>query len=401
MHERVLLERVPDGGLGPGQCPPNGGNFYICQKNGFKGCCKSDPCDADGCRDDDDGAHQTTTTTAPTTTKPGTSQQSTPTTAAATFDEDSSSETITFTPTGTALSSITDQPPTASQTSFTTTVLSTIDSTGGLVATTATLPIPSSTTTPSDNEKPSTLSTAAIAGASIAGTLGAIAILILIFISLRRRRISKRTPSRRGSPDDPYDDKGIMDQSRSPSDAAGNHDIWAPFGGRANSPEGERPKPTSPRKIPRDAHDARTDESKPLRGSMKLARSPYDEAPGPSQLDSQPVYVELDSTETERSSRRSVGPVSPLTAGGEDKSSNSSGSRSSKASSFHPSPLTPGFPGTQMAIQCGLRDSRGSASAGYEKRDSRIAPIGAHRATLNATVAERSSNRHVTSWAEL
>ncbi|KAJ8120250.1 hypothetical protein ONZ43_g2989 [Nemania bipapillata] len=60
---------------------------------------------------------------------------------------------------------------------------------------------------------------------------------------------------------------------------------------------------------------------------------------------------------------------------------------------IHPSPLTPGFPGTQMAIQSG---GGGGGGNGDREWDLGNAPL---RATLNATEDERVNNLYATSWA--
>ncbi|KAI1499658.1 hypothetical protein F5X99DRAFT_271420 [Biscogniauxia marginata] len=299
-----------------GTCPV-GSVYYKCRLNNFSGCCQSDPCanpGPDPCKDDDKPS------TAPTSTNKVTSTDSPGTTPA---------------------SSTTD-------TTLITSVLSTTDATGGPTAITesATLPTPTDSSQSNGDSASASLSQSQVVGASIGGTIGAIALLLIAFLLIRRHRISKRMSSTRGGSPTYFDEKSAIDQSQSsPKGASGENDVFAPFGGRANSHEIDRRQP-----------------------------------------DSQPVCIELDANEAENPNSSKQRPPSELPV------TPKQGSSSRGSSQFHPSPLTPGTPGTQMSIQNQLmtrKDDQGESSGSQ---------LDAHRATLNATDTERAKGYHALSW---
>ncbi|KAI0548577.1 hypothetical protein F4679DRAFT_550097 [Xylaria curta] len=105
----------------------------------------------------------------------------------------------------------------------------------------------------------------------------------------------------------------------------------------------------------------------------------------------QPIYAELDSTETQ-----STGTV-PLGIQSLNRR---------PSPQIHPSQLTPGFPGTQMAIQ--TRSGSGNINVGVDRgyhgygssiRNANVSGEAPPRATLNATDDERLNNLYANSWA--
>ncbi|KAI1634332.1 hypothetical protein F4809DRAFT_528978 [Biscogniauxia mediterranea] len=319
---------VKNDGADLGTCPI-GSVYYKCKLNNFDGCCRADPCANPGpspCKDED-------------------SPSITPTSTSKTMDNDSTTSDATSTESPTThASSVTG-------TTLVTSVLSTTDATGGPSAITETVSLPSPTgvsqgSDSSPSSSSSSLSKGEVVGASIGGTIGALALLLIIFLLIRRHRISKRMSSTRGNSPTFFDEKSVIDQTQStPKGNSGENDVFAPFGGRANSQEVDRPSPTS-----------------------------------------RPGYIELDANDAEKvgSGKRPVSEL-PLTP--------KQGSSSPGSSQFHPSPLTPGQPGTQMEIQNQLKAENGNYA---EVNDD--ATVDSHRATLNATKNERANGYHALSW---
>lgn len=104
----------------------------------------------------------------------------------------------------------------------------------------------------------------------------------------------------------------------------------------------------------------------------------------PAQLDSQPVYIELDSRDTERQRPAEL----PTTPGPPSIPRPKSTNDVLK----HPGLLTPGYrtmTGTFMQLDT-VQHGRARSDSGN--------PL---RGTLNPTSAERESNRHVNSWTHL
>ncbi|KAI5920818.1 hypothetical protein F4810DRAFT_401149 [Camillea tinctor] len=317
----------------PGTCPI-GSTYYVCKLNNFDGCCRTDPCANPGpspCKDEDNPSI-TPTSTSQTTDNDSTTSDATTTTNSPTTDASS-----------------------ATGTTFVTSVLSTTDATGGPTTITETVSLPSptglsqnsdpsSSPSSSSSSPSSSLSKGGVVGASIGGTLGAIVLLLIVYLLIRRHRISKRMSSTRGGSPAFFDEKLAIDQTQStPKGIGGENDVFAPFGGRANSQDIDRPSPTSrPGYIELDANDA---------GGVSSSQRP------PSEL-----------------------PLTPK-----------QGSSSPGSSQFHPSPLTPGQMGTQMEIQLKARNGKYT-----ELNDD--SPFNSHRATLNATKNELENGYHALSW---
>ncbi|KAI6087861.1 hypothetical protein F4821DRAFT_277525 [Hypoxylon rubiginosum] len=157
--------------------------FYSCN-NGFKGCCSVSACDSpDGCPDD---AMQPEDTKPTPTTTSATKQ---PTPSETTIFVDSSTTPETVEPSSTFADSITTATPTP-----------TLDgSVTSIEASTPSSPTdPASTSVPqssNDAEAGPPLSTAAIAGICVGGTVFAMFILLIISLRIRRHRIAKRHAS--------------------------------------------------------------------------------------------------------------------------------------------------------------------------------------------------------------
>ncbi|KAI0599350.1 hypothetical protein F4775DRAFT_122321 [Biscogniauxia sp. FL1348] len=320
---------VKNDGADIGTCPI-GSVYYKCKLNNFDGCCRTDPCANPGpspCKDEDNPS-------------------ATPTSTSQTSDNDSTTSDATSTESPTTHAS------SATGTTLVTSVLSTTDATGGPTVTTETvsLPLPTGLNQGSDSSpssSSSSLSKGEVVGASIGGTIGALALLLIIFLLIRRHRISKRMSSTRGTSPTLFDEKFVIDQTQSsPKGKGGENDVFAPFGGRANSQEIDRTVSTS-----------------------------------------RPGYIELDANDAERIGSGQK-PVSELPLTPKQGPSSSPGS-----SQYHPSPLTPGQPGTQMEIQNQLKAENGN----YAKVND-DATVDSHRATLNPTKNERANGYHVLSW---
>ncbi|KAK8028045.1 hypothetical protein PG991_005101 [Apiospora marii] len=207
----------------------------------------------------------------------------------------------------------------------------TADDTPTPTATTITIPPPrqtgSSTSTPlsSNNTGDSfTLGRAEIAGISVGGVIGGLLLLFVIFLVIRRRKLAKRMPSfvnARGR--DQFDEK-LMHNSQNCAMGArsesNGEDVFAPFGGRANSPvrNAEQGSDTPSKRLG-NTHDSmrstgghsflvspitptNTGRSacKDLPGDQGQCTIEEEQPDSPAQLDSRPVYIELDSRDTER-----------------------------------------------------------------------------------------------------
>ncbi|KAI0872321.1 hypothetical protein GGS24DRAFT_502878 [Hypoxylon argillaceum] len=377
--------------------------FYTC--GNFKGCCPADPCtpefmnranpctaameshgDGDGDGDDggDGGDDETTSTTGRAST-PTSMSSSTQNTETSTTDDTETfivDTTSTSSSAGPSSSSAAEASTTTDGTTFTTSP-SAADSTSGAAET---LQTPTPTSLPQGESENDSLSRTAIAGVSIGGAVAGLAVLLLLFWLLRRRHHAKRMSSVRGSSPKPPmtpNEKTITDQRQSLIGTSRDHrnqDPFAEFGGAVQSP-GSRYSPRHTSK------HMRRDEGWPLCAtSIPEEPSVYHQSNAvetlPSQQASQPTY-ELDSTETRRTGPDS-GPGVPQSP---SIASSLSRRRLPLDAQVHPSPLTPGFPGTQMAIQ------------NWNQQNAANAPRDTPRATLNATEDERMNNQYANSWA--
>ncbi|KAI8629254.1 hypothetical protein F5Y19DRAFT_485138 [Xylariaceae sp. FL1651] len=421
-------------------CPANWWSFEC---GSFLGCCRADPCqfldNIDPCNaaviasgggsDDDDGDEPNTTSKAtstqrltrtltrtltPTSTEdsetsatdeaePSTTDDTEPSTETFTIDEPETSTSEPESTTAPAPSSLpnTDASTTSDGTTLSTSIIGTTSSAGNATAITQTIPAPTSTSSTQPDNGGAPLPATTIAAVSVGGTVGGIALLLLLFWFIRRRRLSRRMSSVRGGSPRPLptsDEKSMKSQSQSTAnDTAAGPDVFAEFGGRVQRHQGQH--------NPHVSQDVKQDEGWPL-----CSPHPSEERPmqpvaerytGPPQLelDSRPVYVELDSAETAR-----VGvdagdiPQSPSTLSTISRRH----SPLNNMQQIHPSPLTPGFPGTQMAIQNRMSEPAGGVDVvdPNHHRDSANAPRDAPRATLNATVDERVNNLYANSWAQ-
>ncbi|KAI8956359.1 hypothetical protein F4801DRAFT_595567 [Xylaria longipes] len=399
---------------------PNHVGFYHC--GDFDACCAVDPCgfldfidpcvaaiasleDQDSNNDDDgndngdgdgddndngngDGGNKETTSTARHTSTlalPPHSTKDAETTSTADDPETSSAPETRYTSSFVSLpfTSLVEAPSTiVNSTTFATGRSISTSPTGGR-ATETRYPAPSPTSDESNNNNNNNnngpaapLSNTTITGVSVGGVVGGIALLLLLFWLLRRRRLSKRMSSLRGDSPDPTrppDEKSVMDRRHSLTGTAlGTGDV---FGGQASSPNPRSNYTDQP--LP---GGTRQDEGWPLytASEPRLRRQFSSQAP---------VYAELDSAETQLAGAGPLGARSP---------------NRRPSPQIHPSQLTPGFPGTQMAIQSrsGSRSTDTDIGQGYCHASSvnasgEVPP----RATLNATDHERMNNLYANSWA--
>ncbi|KAI1744363.1 hypothetical protein F4680DRAFT_291653 [Xylaria scruposa] len=395
----------------PKEACPNRYGFYRC--GNFTGCCPADPCsflnfdspcdaaiaalaDQDGNNGDDgngngddngnggggDGGDKDTITITTMTTTRHTS------TLAPTPSSTKSIETITSktTPSFTILPFISSSggAPTTIVNSFASaTGISTSPVSSSVTETTPPAPSEESNNDKNNNSIAAPLSNTTIAGASVGGVVGGIALLLLVFWLLRRRRLSKRMSSLRGDspgPNRPHAEKPIMDR---------HHSLTGTALGIQSFPE-IRVQPPTPQQHTEQLlpTSTRRDEGWPLR----TASDPSLHQQFSSQRQQQQhVYAELDSAETQF-----TGTVPPGTQSLNRRPS----------PQIHPSQLTPGFPGTQMAIQ--TRSGSGNVNVGADRGYHGYAPSVGNangsgealpRATLNATDDERLNNLYANSWA--
>ncbi|KAI0489533.1 hypothetical protein F4859DRAFT_523474 [Xylaria cf. heliscus] len=418
-------------------CPINFG-FYHC--GAFEGCCAEDPCafldfvdpcgaavasaeyqggsgndDGDDDGDDDDdgdgdgGDEEMTSTTRHTSTQQPSSTKHTETTTTTNNSATSSVTGIrhTSSPASFLLTTglVETSSPAVNTTTFPTGVgISTSATSESTTETTRPAPSPASDESESNSGTAPPLSDMTIAGASVGGAIGGIALLLLVFWLLRRRRLSKRMSSLRGeSPTrPPKNEKSTADRRHSLTGTAlGTGDVFGgtclpPFSGQAQSQSlnrrnnyiySDQPLPT------------RQDEGWPLcAGSGHSVHQPFSTSSPPQSNPQSGNYVELDSTDTQlRPAGPSALPPPPPPP--------PPGARSPKRRPspwIHPPQLTPGFPGTQMAIQSrGGSRGTGVVGQGYHHAASPAnAPMEASpRATLNATDDERMNNLYANSWA--
>ncbi|KAK8019660.1 hypothetical protein PG990_004798 [Apiospora arundinis] len=291
----------------------------------------------------------------------------------------------------------------------------TTDSTGTTpspTATTITVPQPHPTSPDptfgsNSTDDSFTLGRAEIAGISVGGVIGGLLILFIIFLMIRRRKLAKRMPSFVDARGGQFDEKLMHDNQR-PAMGARNEshgdDVFAPFGGRATSPTKNTGRETvEPLKrlgtphgsiLSMGGHSSVVSPITPTStGVSNWKNFPggqandaiEEESPGaPAQLDSSPVYIELDSTETERPGPTELPTISvPLPI-----------PRPKSASDVlkHPGLLIPGYRSVTGPVM-----QSDSGQHGRARSDSGD-PL---RGTLNATSAEKQSNRHVNSWTHL
>ncbi|KAI0109573.1 hypothetical protein GGR51DRAFT_558265 [Nemania sp. FL0031] len=389
-------------------CPKNT-HFFTC--GNMKGCCPVDPCKlqymytVDPCsaalQDKNGGDEETTSTTTATST-------STPIFFSITDGSTSTSATdefITSTSeteqTSSASSSTTPSVTSSVETSTTAALPSGLSTSVSTSSATGALPAP--TSAQGGSSENASLSRTAIAGVSIAGAVGGIALILLAFWLVRRRRLAKRMSSIRGgspnpptTPDEKAQRLSLMNTAPYPQ----NQDPFAEFGGAVNTPD---------RKY-NNSKLARPDEGWPLCVRPMSEETSAGE-PLPAQLDSRPACVELDAAEGEHlnpspgpspgPSPRSCSYPSPSVGSSMPNSPSTVSSRSRRlfpldAQILHPPQLTPGFPGTQMAIQ---NRSQNDSVGQIQDNVVEDAPRDAPRATLNATNDERVNNLYANSWA--
>ncbi|KAH9891529.1 hypothetical protein F4778DRAFT_751984 [Xylariomycetidae sp. FL2044] len=394
----------------PNDCP-SGLQWWVCFD--ISGCCATDPCnnvDAGQCPDGSHDPSETTTSSTPQKTATRHPSKTTSATAATTTTFATS---ITATATG---------PP----------------------ATTDTTPVASPSGTLGEGDGTASLPTAAVAGISVGATVCVIALVAIVCLLIRRRRLAKRMPYRRGgrgghSPD-PVDAVKFISEQHSPAQGCAR-DVFAEFGGKST---GSKIKPSNPgclelshfsgrassMEADRSPHNHTKgddhDETRPLhqgspglpssytvsststtRPLIKKQKTQHEKgetervADEPVQLDSRAICFELDSSSVApkrgRCDPQEPSPLSPTFP---------SIHNNQRVSILYPSPLSPAFSPTQPLSRLAPDHQSHSSSDQPQTqppvsshRNSDIAPPGAHRATLNATETEKHQGQHVVSWA--
>ncbi|KAI0815627.1 hypothetical protein GGR55DRAFT_699473 [Xylaria sp. FL0064] len=352
------------------------GAFYNC--GNFKGCCGIDPCafldfdnpceaaQEEGGDGSDDREDTSTIDESMKTTSVPHSSTKDPKTSTTTDDPDTSS-TATSTSSAASPSSSADhsrpssstEAPTTTKngTTLATSVISTPGSSTADSAT-GTLPTPLPTApSQNDNSISSGLPKSTLVGIGVAGVVGALVLLATLIWCVRRRRLSKRMSSLRGSSPAP---------SLSPSMVFD----FAP-GRRGNDPTGT---------------------------ALVSQNSGGDGGSGGSIPEPEPIHAELDSAETQRlvpnvniqrtqsAHTSDIEMTSPLPR-----------QPSLPTVRVHPPQLTPRYGSAHMAPTYADRSDDGNGQIQRENTrcSSRIEP----RATLNATEAERVNHQYANSWA--
>ncbi|RYP41622.1 hypothetical protein DL769_011556 [Monosporascus sp. CRB-8-3] len=309
------------------------------------------------------------------------------------------------------------------------------------------------------------LSSSAIIGISIGSSSAVLLLGCLLFLLIRRRKRSNRAPSvRAASPPRHHDDKFVGTSLSRPTvfteptvRVNGDDDVFAPFGGRANS-QRTFPNPllSNPPGVHiraggssmRQNHPSSTDTFVNTPSSMTSSTWPVcanttsndvitEEVPelesprsgsGAGSAvareitmvrpNSQPRFIELESAGNDGASapERATPAELPTTTSVscQDSRPTQAQAQSPTPSNHqdaclrpvsgrtatgvaHPSTLTPGFPGTQMRIQGRAPDMEHDGQSGdaQQEQKSQLRP------NLNPTSDEREKNQYVTSWAQL
>ncbi|KAI1436589.1 hypothetical protein GGR50DRAFT_692995 [Xylaria sp. CBS 124048] len=413
-----------------------GTTFYTC--GNFEGCCSADPCEwmyeaqpcdiaiavaggADGGNgdgddggsgggddggsggeddggDDDMSTSTTKTHLTPTTTETETDRES-PT------DDPMTTTDVDATPVPTA---------TATSVTYFTGATNTGDETAIMTMTT-TNGIPPATATPADaTVAKATLSKVNMITISVGGSVGGIIVIGLMIWFIRRRLLSKRMSSIRGASPFVQDDKNPRAPSLTGTALGGDQDVFAEFGGRLPNPE---PAPGI------FTREARKNEAW------------HASVPPPMPTPATATSITATTVSTPATAATRPGPQ-PVQSQEQPLSSPEPILGRSVPAMNHPSPLTPGQPGTQMAIQRSLttdasyfaptrstptlndgsvhdaQHSRGTQSlrginhysresdyTRYAGQRRRAPDWEAPRANLNATPDERANNCYANSWA--
>ncbi|KAI0526144.1 hypothetical protein F5B22DRAFT_271080 [Xylaria bambusicola] len=336
--------------------------FYHC--GNFEGCCKVDPCayrnspkPCDEALDQQSSkSHestkteehtQTTTTTLPdfTTRDPETDTE---TETSTTSDPDTSTSSQSSTHIGASTTTATDG----------TTLSTSVASTSSFPSSaTRTLPAPLPTNSSSSDD--SGLPNGTIAGISVISAIGVIVFLTSFFWYARRRRLSKRMSSLRGSSPTPMESPSM------------GFDFEFNTGRRGG---GDSPAPPPPPPAPETragCSELYTPGAHP--GNAQQMTVPEIREP-------EPTHAELDSSETQRPNLGVQTTQAPDTTALPPPGRPS---LPSAAGQLHPPLLTPGFRGGSI----------------QSNRDSSNLPWVQPRATLNATEDERMNKQYANSWA--
>ncbi|RYO91643.1 hypothetical protein DL762_002081 [Monosporascus cannonballus] len=310
------------------------------------------------------------------------------------------------------------------------------------------------------------LSSSAIIGISIGSSSAVLFVGCLIFLLIRRRKRSNRVLSvGAASPPRHHDGKFVGTPLSRPTVSTeptvgvnGDDDVFAPFGGHANSQRAfPNPLPSHAPRVHiraggssmRQNHPSSTDTFVNTPSSVTSSTQPVCanktssdaiaeevpelESPRPGsgvgsavareitmvRPNSQPRCIELESPGSDgvsapgksapaelptptsvscQDSRASQAQTqSPTSSGHQDACLRPVSGRTATGGVAHPLPLTPGFPGTQMRIQGCAPDMEHDRQSGdvQQEQTSQLRP------NLNPTSDEREKNQYVTSWAQL
>ncbi|RYP76336.1 hypothetical protein DL771_001775 [Monosporascus sp. 5C6A] len=321
-------------------------------------------------------------------------------------------------------------------------------------------------TSSTSEAEPGPLSSSAIIGISVGSSSAVLLVGCLLFLLIRRRKRSNRAPSvRAASPPPHHGDKFVGMSLSQPTvfteptvGVNGDDDVFAPFGGRANSQRTLSSPPSShPPRVHtraggssvRQSHPSSSDtfvntstsvasSTRPVRANTTSSDAITEEVPEPEsprsgsgarsavareitmvRPNSQPRCIELESAGSDgasapekatpaelptptyiscQNSRPSQAQTqSPTPSNHQDACSRPVSGRTATGGAAHPSPLTPGFPGTQMSIQGRAPDMEHDRQSGdaQQEQKSQLRP------NLSPTSDEREKNQYVTSWAQL
>ncbi|KAH8676333.1 hypothetical protein BX600DRAFT_508495 [Xylariales sp. PMI_506] len=408
---------------------PSGTAFYHCNAYNYSGCCKKDACDPEyaGCTNiDGNNPDQTNSSSDGTATTTIRSTRSvgdpvtapTPTTSAST--------------TASPSSAVTTSQVTVNGNSNTASADISASSGGPDVLTTTPVPTKTSVGNSTDATQAGTslnLGQGAIAGISIGASIAFLGVIFLMFLLIRRRWISNRVISYQHHEyrdDDDRDTKNVIHGGDIPftSITACNstNDRQLPAIDSFPTSSGQwQELPTE-----KNAAWPFSRASNPISpisaqiispiSPLSTAQATFDESIGdskgnyangseePAQLDSRPVYFELDSTMT--TIDQPDGAISPVAL---TPRLGQSYELTPKEHAVHPKSLTPGLPGAVLSnatkqsltrVRVGEAAVVSVSTTQHRSHDSYDHPTRTS-ATLNATAEDIQRNRHVNSWTHL
>ncbi|KAH6646452.1 hypothetical protein BKA67DRAFT_664290 [Truncatella angustata] len=287
------------------------------------------------------------------------------------------------------------------------------------------------TTAQASNVSSSGLPRSAIAGISVGVAIGALGLLLALFLlyRCRCRKVAKRMPPYQNNLRGEFDDKNVGNRAQA-SEGNRHGDVFAPFGGRASSFESAgalNPGSPSTYRSTKSQNDVAATASYPSSPADSYYLSPLsppgtgvpllkgpaakdDDATAkenksdePAQLDSRPLHFELYSANAEKQMAELPTPSPPQTprasqspsyeVGGDHTESLISGSSPNMVQNAQQQKLTRVQSG-EAAVVSVVNRPQSARPRSYDHR-TRL------RATMNATADDVQSNRHVNSWTHL